>query len=176
MRPKPHVPRGRLERHAFLGGIDGWRAFVEQKAGVSISWWNVPAWVFAGLVLRLIGGRVAFGPGDLSSALVELSRHNNTWVGMSMAVWAGVVMFSPICKRFTWKSRGLWSFFPVPWSMGHLGLRNWSRRQIHKGLLESCIFAPSNGDGPCFGFSGVWANSFEDIESQHPWPKRSKPS
>ena len=158
---------------SMIGLMAGVR-LLEQESLMCTSWWNVPAWVFRN-VLRVIGGRVAFGPGDLSSALVELNRHNNTWVGMSMIVWAGVVMFSPHLQALQWEVAGLVAF---SCAMVHGALRATQlvRASHSQGLLESCIFAPSNGDGPCFGFSGVQAFSFEDIESQHPWPKRSKPS
>ena len=79
---------------SMIGLMAGVR-LLEQESLMCTSWWNVPAWVFGGMFLRVIGGRVAFGPGDLSSALVELGRHNNTWVGLGLAVWTGAVLFSP---------------------------------------------------------------------------------
>lgn len=116
-----------------LAGLTAGVLLVEQKAGVSISWWGVPAWVFTGLVLRLIGGRVAFGPGDLSSALVELSRHNNTWVGMSMAVWAGVVMFSPHLQALHLEVAGLVVIF--------------SSAMVHGALRATQLVKASNSQG-----------------------------
>ena len=104
-----------------MAGLMAGVLLVEQEVRMSISWWNVPVWVFAGLMMRVIGGRVAFGPGDLSSALVELNRHNNTWVGMSMIVWAGVVMFSPHLQALQWEVAGLVVIFSC--AMVHGALR-----------------------------------------------------
>ena len=124
-----------------MAGLMAGVLLVEQEVRMSISWWNVPVWVFAGLMMRVIGGRVAFGPGDLSSALVELNRHNNTWVGMSMIVWAGVVMFSPHLQALQWEVAGLvviFSFAMVHGALRATQLVKASNPQGVVGILYLC--------------------------------------
>ena len=115
---------------------------MEDQAAVPIAWWGVPVWVLGGLMLRVIFGRVAFGPGDLSSALVELGRHNNTWVGLSTAVCTGVVVFSPHLQTQQWGTLGLVVIFGC--AMIHGGLRatqlvRSSNSQRLVGILYLCI-------------------------------------
>ena len=116
-----------------LAGLTAGVLLVEQKVGLSISWWGVPVWVLAGLVVRMIGGLVAFGPGDLSSALMELSRHNNTWVGMSLAVWAGLVMFNPHLQALHLEVVGLVVIF--------------SCAMVHGALRATQLVKASNSQG-----------------------------
>ena len=79
----------------------------------------------------------------------------------------GIIMWW--CGAARW-----WWFWPC--CTGQEGPPSSSFPAVNNGLLESCIFAPSNGAGRCFGFSGASDSPFVDIESQDPWPKRSKPS
>ena len=116
-----------------IAGLTAGMLLVEQKVGVFISWWAMPVWIFAGLMLRVIGGRVAFGPGDLSSALVELSRHNHTWVGLSLAVWTGVVLFSPHLQALQLEVAGVVVIF--------------SCAMVHGALRATQLVKASNSQG-----------------------------
>ena len=79
---------------AYLGILSGLEAI--QVAGVSISSWTMPAgWLFISVLLRWLGARLAFGRGDLSSTLAEMARHNHTWVGIVLAVWAVMASLNP---------------------------------------------------------------------------------
>lgn len=73
---------------------------------VSQPWWLIPSWMASGMAFRWIGGRLAFGSGDLSSALVELNRHHNTWVALVMCIWTGISLFNPFLRMLDFVAIG----------------------------------------------------------------------
>jgi len=123
-------------------GLEVGLMLLEQEGLVSLSWWTGPAWVLTGMGLRALGGRFAFGAGDLSSTLVELSRHNSTWVGLALAGWTGVVLFSPHLQSLNWESYGMVMMFSC--AMLHGAMRatqlvRASNSQRLVGILYLCI-------------------------------------
>ena len=116
-------------------GLTAGVLWLQGKTPLVVDWWTVPAWVLVGLVLRVIGGRIAFGPGDLSSALVELARHNNTWVGLCTAGWTGVVLFSPHLQAFQWGVLGTVIVFSCAMLHGVMRTTQLVRASCKQGLV-----------------------------------------
>ncbi len=83
---------------ALCGFLAGLGSVFPSDSGISPG--EVAAWILGISCLRWGGSRVAFGLGDLSSTLVEMSRHNHTWMGLVLAAWALVASLNPFVRSW----------------------------------------------------------------------------
>ena len=58
-------------------------------------WWVPALWLASLAVLKWLGSKLAFGATDLASSSCEVSRHNQTWMGAVLAVWALAAALNP---------------------------------------------------------------------------------
>ena len=118
---------------------------------VSQPWWLIPSWMASGMAFRWIGGRLAFGSGDLSSALVELNRHHNTWVALVMCIWTGISLFNPFLRMLDFVAIGGVFWFSIAMMFGALRATQLVRSShSHRvvGILYLCTLE--------WGWAAIW--------------------
>lgn len=79
---------------ALLGVMAGLHTLLPEDTQAP-SWWTVVGGLAGIGALRWAGARLALGPNDMSSTLVEMGRHNHTWIGVALAAWALVAALNP---------------------------------------------------------------------------------
>lgn len=82
-----------------LFGIWAGLIVLSRTSNVPMPWWSVFAWVFGGWLMRTVAGRLLVGAGDVASAWVEISRHNQTWVGLVLTAWCLVASLNPFVRE-----------------------------------------------------------------------------
>ena len=113
-----------------------------RSSDVAMPWWSVFAWMAAAWTLRSVAGRVIVGAGDTASAWVEISRHNQTWMGMALAAWCVVACMNPYVMHGPIAAWGVVTLFVL--TMGISAVRatqllNSARQQRVVGILYLCV-------------------------------------
>lgn len=79
---------------AFFGFLSA-AAVVGHSGMAAPTWWLLAVWMISVTLLRWMGAFFMLGPSDISSTLVEMSRHNLTMVGLGLAAWSLVASLHP---------------------------------------------------------------------------------
>lgn len=127
-----------------LGLFGMWAGLIVlfRSSDVAMPWWSVFAWMAAAWTLRTVAGLVIVGAGDTASAWVEISRHNQTWMGMALAAWCVVACMNPYVMHGPLAGWGVVTTFVL--TMGISAIRatqllNSARPQRVVGILYLCL-------------------------------------
>ncbi len=102
-------------------------------------WWAMLA-VLGDAVAKTAAGWVAFKYRDLASSMVELNRHNRTWQGLLLAVWAVVCAMQPWLGHVDWATWIAWVWMAVLLGVGALRASSLMSGQTHlPGMLYLCV-------------------------------------
>ena len=113
-----------------------------RSSAVTMPWWSVFAWMAAAWTLRKVTGRVILGAGDTASAWVEISRHNQTWMGMALAAWCVVASMNPYVMHGPFAPWGVVTLFVLTMVISAIRttqLLNSARQQRVVGILYLCV-------------------------------------
>ena len=113
-----------------------------RSSAVAMPWWSVFAWMAAAWTLRTVTGRVILGAGDTASAWVEISRHNQTWMGMALAAWCVVACMNPYVMHGPFAPWGVVTLFVLTMVISAIRttqLLNSARQQRVVGILYLCV-------------------------------------
>jgi len=125
---------------ALLGLMAGLHTLLREGTHVP-SWWTVAGGLVAIGGLRWAGARVALGAGDLSSTLVEMGRHNHTWVGLALAAWALVAALNPTVHHSpaaAWGAAGIYGLAAMHGSLRSSQLIQGLNQHRVVGILYLC--------------------------------------
>ena len=83
---------------AVLGLTAGWILLLKHgRSGTP--WLAIPIWILSSMVIRAVSGRLMTRNRDLSSAWLEITRHNHSWMGILMSLWCLVMAIHPISRH-----------------------------------------------------------------------------
>ena len=102
-------------------------------------WW-AGLTVLGDAVAKTVAGWVAFKDRDLASTMVEVNRHNRTWQGLLLAMWATVCAIQPWLGHVDWTGWITWGWMAMLLGFGALRASSLMSGQTHlPGMLYLCI-------------------------------------
>lgn len=134
---------GMMLNHAVaLTGVWGGASVVFASHASQPAFWQLATWMSCAFLLKWLGSRLTFGQGDLASTLVEMARHQHTWVGVSLALWCTLASLNPYVRDSPLAAWGALVVFGI--TMLHWAFRSTQLIQGHTksqlgGILYLCI-------------------------------------
>ena len=102
-------------------------------------WWALLA-ALGDVVAKTVTGWVAFKDRDLASTMVEVTRHNRTWQGLLLALWAVGCAMQPWLAHADWAVWITWGWMAVLLGVGALRASSLMSGQTHlPGMLYLCV-------------------------------------
>jgi hypothetical protein len=102
-------------------------------------WW-AGLTVLGDAMSKTVAGWVAFKDRDLASTMVEVNRHNRTWQGLLLAMWATVCAIQPWFGHVDWTGWITWGWMAMLLGFGALRASSLMSGQTHlPGMLYLCI-------------------------------------
>jgi hypothetical protein len=96
--------------------------------------------VLGDVVAKTVTGWVAFKDRDLASTMVEVNRHNRTWQGVLLALWAVACAMQPWLANAVWAVWITWGWMAVLLGVGALRASSLMSGQTHlPGMLYLCV-------------------------------------
>ena len=96
--------------------------------------------VLGDVVAKTVTGWVAFKDRDLASTMVEVNRHNRTWQGVLLALWAVACAIQPWLAHADWAVWITWGWMAVLLGVGALRASSLMSGQTHlPGMLYLCV-------------------------------------
>ena len=130
--------------NAALGLFGIWSGLIVlfRSSDVTMPWWAVFAWVTASWLMRMIAGRLLVNARDVATTWVEISRHNQTWIGLTLASWCIVACMNPFVhhtEAAPWGAVVLFSVAMFFSSIRTSQVFNAARHQQVVGILYLCV-------------------------------------
>ena len=102
-------------------------------------WWALVA-IFGDGVSKTVAGWVTFKDRDLASSMVEVNRHNRTWQGLLLALWAVTCAMQPWLAHADWAVLITWGWMAVLLGVGALRASSLVSGKTHlPGMLYLCV-------------------------------------
>lgn len=148
--PRKLLARNASETPRTLGVVTshavavlGWAAGVCSAGwaptAISGLWWAL-LFVLGDSLAKTLAGWLAFKDRDLASTMVEVNRHNRTWQGLLLALWAAAYAMQPWLGHADWTAWITWGWMAVLLGIGALRASSLMSGQTHlTGMLYLCI-------------------------------------
>ena len=149
--PRKLLARNASETPRTLGVVTSHAvAALGWTAGLCCAGWAPTAssglrWALLGMlgdtVAKTVAGWMAFKDRDLASTMVEVNRHNRTWQGLLLALWAVACAIQPWLAHADWAVWITWGWMAVLLGVGALRASSLVSSQTDlPGMLYLCIF------------------------------------
>ena len=148
--PRKLLARNASETPRTLGVVTSHAvAVLGWTAGLCCAGWAPTAssglrWALLGMlgdtVAKTVVGWMAFKDRDLASTMVEVNRHNRTWQGLLLALWAVACAIQPWLAHADWAVWITWGWMAVLLGVGALRASSLVSGQTDlPGMLYLCI-------------------------------------